>query len=157
MSDQEVLNTKERLNKSLHETISQYGWTSVSMPEGRKQPPWSYSIGLFETYKVPEVVVMGKERALMSAMLTNIHEAVKTGQTLSDGLELSNVWIDNNCVFRTVEQKHYTKYLPWAVDYYGHQDFPVLQLIWPDPFGYFPWQEGFDTRLGRFQQMLFST
>jgi hypothetical protein len=158
MNDIEVLDSRERLMRSLHGSVSEHGWTMISIPTKWWQlwnPPWAYSIGLYETYKLPEVVIMGRMPELMSAMLTNIHEQLKAGERIDDGKEMDGVLIGQTCIFRLIDKKHYKKYLPWAIDFYGATDFPVLQCIWPDAQGRFPWQEGHERRVRRFQKLLF--
>jgi hypothetical protein len=158
MNSGEVLDSQARLMSSLRDTISEYGWTVVSIPTKWWQlwnPPWAYSIGLYETYKLPDVVLMGRMPELTSAMMTNIHELIKMGERIGDGTELEGVLMGQTCIFRLIEKKNYKTYLPWAIDYYGSTDFPVLQCVWPDTQGKYPWQEGHERRVRRFQKLLF--
>lgn len=143
-------------NQGLSNTISEFGQTTIAMPGGLWRPPWSYSIGLFKTYGLPEVVLLGREREIASSMMSRIYNEVRAGTQLADGIEVASILLDQVCIFRAIDEKHYKKYLPWAVDFYGNTGFPALQCIWPDMRGVYPWQAGHDKKVRRFQPFLFS-
>ncbi len=49
----------------------------------------------------------------------------------------------------------YHTHLGQAVVFHGSCAFPVLQVIWPDPCGFFPWEASFDRRFAGMQRLLF--
>ena len=63
----------------------------------------------------------------------------------------------HNCVLRAVDRAHYGKRLEAAARFYGEKEFPAVQLVWSDPQGRYPWDEGseFEKRLKGYQQLLF--
>jgi hypothetical protein len=68
----------------------------------------------------------------MHLMLNGAGEAVRAGQPYAAGQSYDNILEGYSCTFRPVPHKHYHAYLGSARWYYEGDDFPVLQLIWPD-------------------------
>jgi hypothetical protein len=58
-------------------------------------------------------------------------------------------------VFAEVGREGMESHLGQAMVFHQSQAFPVLQLVWPDPHGFFPWEETFDPRFHSKQQLLF--
>jgi hypothetical protein len=66
-------------------------------------------------------------------------------------------------VARLVPQEYYFDYmrhgswfyrsLLWKVDPIAEHKWPVLQLVWPDPNGLYPWDEGCDPRAREIQTL----
>lgn len=158
--DNLVLDVKEDILASLRETVADYGWTSFSVPSvsrwwRKSKPSWAYSIGLYQTYGLPEVVVIGRDPDLMARMLSDLHEKIKAGLRYGDGDRAEDMPIGNISVLRLIDKKHYQEYLPWALSFYGNSDFPVVQSVWTDSNNILPWQPGHDTSLRKFQPLLF--
>ena len=49
--------------------IQQFGWHCVNVIEDDGYPPWSFTIGLYETYEFPELIVFGRSRATSHEMI----------------------------------------------------------------------------------------
>lgn len=56
--------------------------------------------------------------------------------------------------FAAVAPEQYETHLGQALVFHGSASFPVLQLIWPDTQGRFPWEEGFEQRFVGKQRLL---
>jgi hypothetical protein len=57
--------------------------------------------------------------------------------------------------FGLVEQHHYNDYFGQAIAYHGKANFPMLQFVWSDRRGIFPFEEGYDPHLRDRQELLF--
>lgn len=57
--------------------------------------------------------------------------------------------------FGEVEQQHYEAYFGQAIVFHGTAAFPVLQVVWPDPQGYFPWDQRVGPEYQHGQRLLF--
>ena len=87
--------TRENMGKIVNANIFEYGWHCVNVIEEDDHPPWSYTIGLYQTWNHPELIVIGRSRATSHAML----------KTLADDIELNcppdasdaNLLIDMRC------------------------------------------------------------
>lgn len=47
-----------------------------------------------------------------------------------------------------VAKRHFANFLGWSRWFYGGDEFPCLQLVWPDRSGLFPWEPDFDPEFG---------
>ena len=122
---------------------------------GGQQLSMSYSVGLFETLGHPEIVMFGLSLHTMHAVINDIGRRVRAGETMNDGKVLDDLFEVYPSMFRSVARRWYDTFLPWAVWYHGHPDFPALQCFWPDRSSRWPWEAAFDPSLARFQPLLF--
>jgi hypothetical protein len=60
------------LEKLFLANIADFGWHSVNVIEDDGQPPWSYSIGLYETWGFPGLIILGRSRATAHHILETI-------------------------------------------------------------------------------------
>lgn len=49
--------------------INEYGWHATNIIEDDGQRPWTFSVGLYETWKHPELIVIGRSRSTAHEML----------------------------------------------------------------------------------------
>jgi Domain of unknown function (DUF4262) len=59
--------------------------------------------------------------------------------------------------FAEVEKRYFHKYPKAAVDYYATTRFSLLQVVWPDTHGRWPWNPGFEEQFSGTQPLLFDT
>ena len=155
---------KDAILNDLLSTVNQYGWTHFQVPakEGTplfgfgKAPPWSYTIGLFQSYKHPEIVIVGEDDQLASRVLQDTVEQIKAGEVLEHGKEYREFIPRHNRTFLLMSKSHFRRYLEWAIRFYGSTEFPALQMVWSDQQGLYPWDRGseFETRLKDYQPLL---
>jgi hypothetical protein len=62
--------------------VDKYGWHVINVLPKGTHPPHTFSIGLFRTFKHPEVVIFGLKGAPAHSFISNIVEDV-TGGTLT--------------------------------------------------------------------------
>lgn len=117
--------------------IESHGWHVLSV-FGDGEPNFSYSIGFTETFNHPEVIMSGLSPKLMQALINDIGNLIRDGQTFSDK-QLSDRVIKNFPVmFRAVTESTKEEYLRAATAIYGEECFDALQCVWPDKNGAFP-------------------
>ena len=58
------------------------------------------------------------------------------------------------CTFRDMPREKYRDYLGFAIWYYGGYDFPAMQLIYPDRYHRWPWEEGVHEEFRRRQPVI---
>jgi hypothetical protein len=51
--------TRDDLGKIVLANINEFGWHCVNVVEDDAHPPWSYTIGLYETWEHPELIIVG--------------------------------------------------------------------------------------------------
>ncbi|MBI3606762.1 MAG: DUF4262 domain-containing protein [Nitrospirae bacterium] len=135
--------------------VNTVGWHVVQVTPQGAHHGWAFSIGLFHTFRHPEVVVFGLPDDVMATLIQTIGHAIRSGGSFQDGQENLDLMRPYRCVFRAVDPVWSAPVLAHATWFYGGQEFPALQLFWPDREHRFPWEEVFDPELVSFQPVLF--
>ena len=90
----------------------------------------------------------------MHLILNGAGEAVRTGRTYAVGQSYEGVLEGYACTFRPVPSSHYEAFLGYARWYYDGDDFPTLQLVWPDREHRYPWAAPVDAWIREAQPVL---
>ena len=123
----------------LIEDIREYGWHVVKVFSRTGGPGFAYSIGVFETFGHPEILIVGLALETMHLLINNIANDVKSGKTFENLRDYDDILDGYKCAFRRVTRGHYKDLFGWAISHYQGIDFPVLQCVWPDRNHNFPW------------------
>jgi hypothetical protein len=70
---------KDEPERIVLSNINEYGWHCVNVIEDNGCPPWTFSIGLYETWQHPELIVIGRSRATAHKMLESIATQIEDG------------------------------------------------------------------------------
>jgi hypothetical protein len=68
----------------------------------------------------------------------------KAGRGLHLGTRTGEVFANLAAYVFPVAKRHYADYLGWSRWFYAGNDFPCVQIVWPDRAGVFPWENCFD-------------
>jgi len=124
----------------LLDLIDKYGWAvqGVLGGESKSEPPFSYTVGL-TTLGHPEFIIQGMPARYAQHLLNALGEEVRQGRrylantTTADATEASApvalIAVDDPSALLA------------AAQLYGEVE--ALQVIWPDPDGHLPWDEGY--------------
>ena len=118
------------------------GWAVLAIPEDEEGPPFAYSIGMYRTLGHADVILIGQKIEAMHAIINHIGEQVRGGQRFEDGGVYPDILEGFDVCFRQVPPARYPEYLGYGRWFYKGDDFPVLQCVWPDRQGRFPWDPG---------------
>jgi hypothetical protein len=119
--------------------IADYGWHCVNIIEDDGCPPWSFTIGLYESYGFPELIVIGRSRATAHAMLNTLADDIE----MNDPPDLTDpdghLLLGMKCHFLEVHTRYYSDYVGFAKWFYRKRSFPLYQIVWQNDQGRFPW------------------
>lgn len=116
---------------------------------------FSYSLGLWHTYRHPEVIVTGLDRDLSMWMLNEVARRIKEdGETFIPGRNYDGFLEGFDCKFVDVPEMHYRQYVGWCLWLYGNSDFPLRQCAWPSTDGSYPWDDAASEGFREMQPML---
>jgi Domain of unknown function (DUF4262) len=154
---QEFRSRELRPNEAkLIDDIEKYDCHIIQVRSENEIPGWSYTIGLFEVFGRPEVIVVGLEEEMAHFVLNEVADRYRRGTTLGEGDRLSDLLGNVDCEFRFVETRWVRQGLMgYAEWFYRDDEFPALQCIYPDLDGKFPWEDGFDASWRGMQALLF--
>jgi len=117
-------------------------------------PRFGYSIGLFKEFNHPELIIIGLDAESTGALIKLAKNEIEKGKRFIERVNYPDFWEELPVQFVDVHKGHYPDYLGYARWYNDNSiDFPVLQLVWPDKEGLFPWEKGFHENF-KFKQPL---
>jgi hypothetical protein len=120
-----------------------HGWFVTAIAEDAEGPGFAYSFGMFEEFKHPELIVFGLHPGPMHRLINIAGESIKSGDRYRDGDVVDGLLEGFPCALRSVSPQRYPETCTWALWFYKHASFPVLQVFWPDKNGRLPWDAGF--------------
>ena len=126
--------------QKVHDDVRDYGWHVIWVFNA--EPEFAYTIGLHRTFGQPEVIVFGLPRKVAHSVLNAVAEEVRSGRTFASGSVSGEILEGYEVAFRPVPLAAYEEHLGWGLWFYGEPTFPVLQLVYPDRDGHFPWHPG---------------
>jgi Domain of unknown function (DUF4262) len=139
----------------LLENVEKFGWHVMLITEEKDTPGWAFSVGLYHTFKHPEIVIFGLPKDGMHAFINVIGEDIRAGRVYRSDDADTELIPGYTTTFQTVEKIWYGPFLGYATWFYEGIDFPVLQCIWPDKKNKFPWDADYNPELLRLQPLLF--
>lgn len=75
-------------------------------------------------------------------MLWNLYRMIEAGNAPPIGVPVDTLFRGFNALLVPVDKSHYPDHLGWNRWFHGGDDFPCVQLFWPDKAGVFPGQAG---------------
>src|SRR5688572_24365291 len=105
--------------------VAEHGWHVVKVMEAIEAPGFAYSIGLFETFQSPEVLLVGLPLDTMHLMINDVGDHLRAGHRYVAGGTYEEFLEGYDCTFRVVPRHQYRAYLGFGSWYYGNDEFPV--------------------------------
>jgi hypothetical protein len=125
--------------QKLLDNIRKFGWHCMQISGDDEHEAFSYTVGLFQTYGHPELLIYGLPPEIAHAVLTIVADAAANGQALNLGEPTDALLEGYSCVFVSVPLIEYPEHFGFARWYYEGDGFPVEQVVWPSRAGLFPW------------------
>ncbi len=118
-------------------------------------PGYAYTIGLPAAVGFPEVVVFGLTPVAANGLVTLVADTCRAGTEIPLGVELVGL-LDHElrCVFAPVDLDRWGGLFATADAWYRGAPFEVVQLLYPDPNGFLPYEAGFDVRMSFAQPVI---
>lgn len=107
------------------------------------QPPFAYSIGGWESYGAPELIIFGLRRELEESMINTVMASHVAGRRFRCGVPEEQVIQDVPVYFLEVDPDLARVYATFTDWYYEREPFPLWQIVWPDKNKCFPWEPAY--------------
>jgi hypothetical protein len=127
--------------------IREHGWFRTNVLAEDRNPGFSFSTGFWVSLQQPEILIFSTRSDIAHDVFWDLYRTVARGEALRVGSPTDQVFANLPACLFPVSKRHYAKLLGWSRWFYGGDEFPCLQIVWPDPAGLFPWQDGFDAAL----------
>lgn len=134
--------------------IAEYGFSVVMIPASDYFPSFAYSIGLFESYKHPEVICFGLSEDSGHGVINVIGEMIKEGTRFESNKNYKGIYKNDKAIFLDVEKDNIPDYFGFGMRYYDEVEFPAMEAVWTDREGNFPWETGYSEDLIFMQPLL---
>jgi hypothetical protein len=131
---------KDDLERQVIHNIAEYGWHAVNIVEDNGCPPWTFTIGLYETWEHPELIIIGRSRATSHAMLKVVADDIEANDPPNLTDPNGSLILGMKCHYVEVNARYYSDYVGFALWYYRKHRFPMYQIAWPSE-GLYPWDE----------------
>jgi len=135
--------------------INTHGWHVMIVSPDGANPGWAYSIGLFHTFRHPEILIFGLDGDLMHQLINHVGQGARDGARIEPERDYGDILERYRCMFRPVKTSWYPHVLGYATWFYKGSAFPALQLFWPDKSQRYPWDPDFEARFLGDQPLLF--
>ncbi|WP_405647367.1 DUF4262 domain-containing protein [Streptomyces uncialis] len=123
------------------EHVLGHGWSVVMVPPDEEGPGFAYTIGLWHSFRTPEVAMFGLDIHVMRTCLNTLGQRAAQGRTLSDGQRCTDVIAHHSLALKAVDPRWHRTFFGSAISFYRRPPFPVLEAVWPDREGHYLWQD----------------
>ena len=149
------MEARDEIERRVQEDIERFGWHVALVPGEGETPGWAWTLGLFERFEHPELAIFGMPLEDMHRVLNLLGLRVKRGLRLGDGARVAGIFQGYALALRQVDARWVDPFFGNVAWHYERADVPLLQVLWPDPQGRFPWEDDFDPAWRREQPLLF--
>lgn len=138
-------NHLDNLLRREQEIIDRVGWMVTAVfPIRPDDPyPYAYTVGLTELGDGhPELLIAGLHHRYSEPLLNDMAMRVRDGATFTHGQIISDLLHDFDAILVTGPVRQ-DLWPGAALRRYGDEQVRLVQIVWPDPDGHFPWQTGY--------------
>lgn len=144
------------LHVKIRKDVEEYG-CFVMCVGGGPGPHFAYSIGIPTTFPgASEIILFALGFETMAHLINDVVRQMREGQPFEAGQQYDGILQNFPVYFGWVKPEHYDSHVGQGQVYHGSDTgFGLLQMVWPDTKGKFPWQSGFEERFREAQPLLF--
>lgn len=119
--------------------IATHGWHCVHISGDEEGPGYSFTIGVYHSFGLPDFLIMGLPQATAHQILDVALDAARSGAIADFSSTTDALLKGHPCAFVRVPEAQYRDYVGYARWYYQGNDFTLQQIVWPSRDGHFPW------------------
>lgn len=136
--------------------VIEYKCHLVMIPRDEQGPGYVFSVGLYLHFAHPEIVIFGLDHTVAGTAINDICSLVQKGRRFQNRDILDEILSNVSVMAIDVHPNFYREYLGTALWFYRSVGpaFPVLQIVWPDKKGHFPWDPEVDYKAKDLQPVL---
>jgi len=137
----------KKINAMLAEKIAKFGWTIIAVGSDGVNPGYSYTVGLFEKFNHPEMIVFGLPQEVAHHIIHDVaNEHAKKDKMIATDCIYNQLMQGFDTAFLKVDLDQMENYLYALQTHYGKActSVPSIQLIWTDTDNHFPWDKAFN-------------
>jgi hypothetical protein len=125
--------------------VETFGWHLVLIYDGPASRGWIFSVGMWHTLGSPELVLFGLESGHAGNVLNTLGGAIRSGRSIGPDVVMDDILAEGRLItFRRAHDSWYRPMFGYATWFAQRPPLPVAQVVWADPDGHFPWDDGVD-------------
>ncbi len=132
--------------------IDKDGWFGIAAEESEYGPAYEHTVGLQASCDHPEVIVFGLPFETMHDLLWAVYHSIREGRSFREEGEYGDLLQGFDCAFRRVHpgwHEFLFETALWHREQMGAAGtLEVMQILWPDPQGRWPWDPRCDEAAG---------
>lgn len=130
--------------KNFVEKIREFGWFRTNIFPEDNLPGFSYTTGFWSSLNFPELITFALKDDAAHQISWNVFNDLKRRREMLLKQRLSDILDGADVVMVPVDKRYYAEHLGWSRWFYGGDEFPCVELVWPDRNNLFPWERGFE-------------
>lgn len=141
--------------------IARYGWGVCGVFPVAGQPgqpglplDFCYTYGFWHSWRHPEFMTFALRPQMAHAFFSELARRIAAGERFTDGQVVEGLAAGYATRFRSAPNDDPEYPCALATQFYGHTDYPVLQMVLPDKHGHWPWEPDCDAMIAISQQLL---
>jgi hypothetical protein len=119
--------------------VEKYDVHVLHVHGGNDWPRFTYSVGLYRRFGLPEVIMLGLKHPLAHWMVNELAARAREGARFRVGDTLDGLLEGFSVALRPVPPEHVVAHFGWAIWFYDGEPFPAAQLVVPTTRGVWPW------------------
>lgn len=124
--------------------VTDSGWSVNCVIAGDQL--WAYTVGLWHSFRMPEIAIFGLDHESMGRCLNGLVEASRVpdaaGLLARVDEPIKDVFEDHPAVLKRVHPSWCRQMFGHMLGFYRTRPWlDVLQVVWPDPEGCWPWED----------------
>lgn len=127
------------LRRWLLQQAEEHGAAIIEVEQDDQGAGYSFSVGAWRRFGVPEAVVVGLPDGMASMLVKAYVQRASEGERFVPGQLYGDFFEGIPITVERIAKRHYDEYLGSAFLLYSKGDFPALQLITPTAELHWPW------------------
>ena len=127
------------IEEMILDNVARLGWHCNSVGTDHDSSIFAYTVGFYHSYGHPELLVFGLAPRTAHRMFMAAARKLVRGQPLDTNTVHAGLMRGRKCVLVDVPGDRYVDIVLSACWFYGNNQFPVCQVVWPCKRGMFPW------------------
>jgi hypothetical protein len=122
------------------EHIEEYGCSVIHIAAEGDLPPFTYSVGITKTSSAPEAFVIGLKQPMAHFVVNEYNRRGRSGESFAPGNRYRGFLEGFEIEIHKVDPSFYQEYFGYNLWLYRGPNFAVLQLVYPNTSGIWPWE-----------------
>ena len=113
--------------ESIDKHIKKFGWGIVSFEDDK--PLYVTSVGIHQSLGFSEIIVLGLPVEVSHRIINSVALQMRSGRKIKNRTPYEDIIEGSRVILLDVDRRKRRPYFELAEEYYGHNKFPISQLV----------------------------